>query len=603
MRGVILMLLFAVLCISFVSKGQIMRRISTNESLTLEQKVEVAKDLIERKQYYPAYKMYLDIYESSPDEKSIYQLAELSRKLNYYQKSSSYYKQLTKFPEYPLALFYLAEMNLFSGNYSEAEQLFQQFIRQYPQAAEVNDAKNYLDLIENALNIKQQPIDAAINLIPDTRNTTAAVIAGTDIYYSQPIEIKVSEKLKRTYYNLVYDTLYALRIMQGQVSQNNINGSQVMELEEDDHYNVANPAFTSDQDRMYFTQCNLIEDEPCKIYYTDKRSSGWSKPRALGEQINMPGTNNKDVSVFYADGAEHIIFSSDRAGGNGGYDIWYSRKESKFESPVHLSSNINTEKDERSPYILFDSLFFSSEGHAGLGGFDIYKTEFLYPTFDGEVNNIGYPINSAANDLYYFTTDYYNAYFTSNRNTGCCNELFQANIRKSEQIKAPEIDEPVAVVPKDIGEDEPDVNEEIVVSNEPAITVETPTKEPPAPQEFKEEESPTAFIPQKNVLFPPVMTYTEFRSLLSKNPTLVGDVLLKVQIGAYRNPPYGYFAKIKTFEIVTENHDNLTKFLTGNYYNLVEAEKRRTEAVRAGINDAFIAVYYNGQRVSILRKM
>ena len=63
------------------------------------------------------------------------------------------------------------------------------------------------------------------------------------------------------------------------------------------------------------------------------------------------------------------------------------------------------------------------------------------------------------------------------------------------------------------------------------------------------------------------------------------------------------FAKIKTFEIVTENHDNLTKFLTGNYYNLVEAEKRRTEAVRAGINDAFIAVYYNGQRVSILRKM
>jgi outer membrane protein OmpA-like peptidoglycan-associated protein len=93
-----------------------------------------------------------------------------------------------------------------------------------------------------------------------------------------------------------------------------------------------------------------------------------------------------------------LFFASNRPGGQGGKDIWYSvlDADSKWKQPVNLGKNINTEGDEMSPFIYFDgrTLYFSSDGHTGMGGFDIYTTKMNSDSSWTEPENLGYPVNT-----------------------------------------------------------------------------------------------------------------------------------------------------------------------------------------------------------------
>lgn len=118
-----------------------------------------------------------------------------------------------------------------------------------------------------------------------------------------------------------------------------------------------------------------------------------------------------------------IVFASARAGGFGGYDLYLTyRIKNQWSKPINLGSNVNTAYDEISPFITNDGkqLYFSSNRPQSLGGFDVFQCSFN--TEDnawGNVQNMGIPINSAANDSYYYiNNDGYSAYFTSDRKSG-----------------------------------------------------------------------------------------------------------------------------------------------------------------------------------------
>jgi outer membrane protein OmpA-like peptidoglycan-associated protein len=131
----------------------------------------------------------------------------------------------------------------------------------------------------------------------------------------------------------------------------------------------------------------------------------WSKPKRLPKSITTRGTRETSI-VFTSDG-RRVYFISDRDGGFGGKDIWTSQRDERgrWGQPVNLGATVNTEFDEESLYIAPDnqSLYFSSQGHNSMGGFDIFKTVYRNGRWT-QPQNLGYPVNTPGDDLFLVMT-------------------------------------------------------------------------------------------------------------------------------------------------------------------------------------------------------
>ena len=128
----------------------------------------------------------------------------------------------------------------------------------------------------------------------------------------------------------------------------------------------------------------------------------WGKPRKLPRALRSRGTQETSI-VFTSDG-NRAYFISDRPDGFGGKDIWTSGRNDRgrWSEPVNLGSTVNTEYDEESLYLAPDdvTLYFSSQGHNSMGGFDIFRTVFSNGRWT-RPENLGYPVNSPADDLFF----------------------------------------------------------------------------------------------------------------------------------------------------------------------------------------------------------
>jgi hypothetical protein len=186
-----------------------------------------------------------------------------------------------------------------------------------------------------------------------------------------------------------------------------------------------NGSFTQDGNRFYFTQCDIIEGKPqCAIYLMENLGDGqWSKPTILPDYINPDEANTTHPIVVTSDDQEILYFASNRKGGKGGLDLWYttrpadSRSSSSFTLPKNLGRNVNSIGDEISPFYHkpTGTLYFSSNGRVSAGGLDIFKSKGEKLQWE-VAQNLGFPINSAADDLYYTISEAHGGgYFVSNR--------------------------------------------------------------------------------------------------------------------------------------------------------------------------------------------
>ncbi|KOY85655.1 hypothetical protein AD998_05365 [bacterium 336/3] len=136
------------------------------------------------------------------------------------------------------------------------------------------------------------------------------------------------------------------------------------------------------------------------IYYSEKKTEGWTDPKDMGNRVN---SKYREPSISITHDGKTIYFSSDRPNGLGGLDIYKSTKNEKGEwgEPVNLGPTINTPYDEDSPFIHNETtLYFSSQGHTSMGGYDIFVTKSENNQW-GKPENLGYPINTADDDIYY----------------------------------------------------------------------------------------------------------------------------------------------------------------------------------------------------------
>lgn len=177
---------------------------------------------------------------------------------------------------------------------------------------------------------------------------------------------------------------------------------------------------TADGKTIYFTACSRIDTYGrCDIYESQFINEKWTKPVNLGPQVNSESWESQPA--ISSDGRQ-LFFVSNRTGGFGKKDIWVSYKNAKgkWTQAQNLGKEINTPKDDISPFLHWDNqtLYFSSKGYVGMGGFDIYMSRLNLQGVWSKVKNIGYPINSPSDEnslivakdgrTAYFASSYFN---------------------------------------------------------------------------------------------------------------------------------------------------------------------------------------------------
>ena len=207
------------------------------------------------------------------------------------------------------------------------------------------------------------------------------------------------------------------------------------------NFNNTHLALSRDGRTMFFTRIQMVGTEitSSKLMVSYKKDSGWS---AANE---VPGLNGewsvKHPAVGQLFGNDVLFFVSDMEGGEGNFDIFYAdiKNDGTFSSPVNLGKTINTSGDELSPYYYEGTLYFSTNGHPTIGGFDVY-----YTLWDGEnwsePENMGLGYNSSYDDIFFtMATEGGRGYFVSNRpvegkkkliSETCCDDIFEFNIRE-----------------------------------------------------------------------------------------------------------------------------------------------------------------------------
>lgn len=205
--------------------------------------------------------------------------------------------------------------------------------------------------------------------------------------------------------------------------------------EKDTH--TANITLTADGKRAYFTRCLYSNYKlRCDIWMSNLQKNRWSKARKLSQPLNNDrvSTTQPYVTTDSISGYDLLYFSSDRPGGMGGMDLWFCIvKEGIPQQPVNLGSIINTPGDEITPFyhLPTGTLYFSSDWHYGLGGFDIFRTQGALSSWK-KPENSGSPLNTGANDFFFVIGSEGESFLTSNRagsmtfrEATCCNDIYQ----------------------------------------------------------------------------------------------------------------------------------------------------------------------------------
>ncbi|AYB31742.1 OmpA family protein [Chryseolinea soli] len=183
-------------------------------------------------------------------------------------------------------------------------------------------------------------------------------------------------------------------------------------------YHDSNLALSADGSTLF-----IFKDEGGgDIFYCERQPTGeFSEPVALPGIIN---SSFEEKSITISKDEKTLYFSSNRPGGFGGLDIYRATKDSKGEwtNVKNMGPKINTDLDDDGPFIDYDlvTLYFSSKGRKGMGGFDVFKSTFDLKTNEwSEPENLGYPINTPDDDIYFVASkDGKRAYYSSVREDG-----------------------------------------------------------------------------------------------------------------------------------------------------------------------------------------
>ena len=405
--------------------------------------VKNGDDLIEQyKDYYGASLWYKKaLKQDSTVLETVFKYAEALRGYNDYDKAEAKYYYIYKKDRgklYPLAPYWYAMMQKYNGKYSAAKKSFKRSKRYF-----TRDRKGYyylkimneLKSCEEALKIIKDSIPVDIKNLGNDINTYNSELGGTLLNDSTIIYSSLRDEKMKSDYIITDTSLYLIRLFKGSKNGDVWKLDSVLsEKINEPNFNIANGSLNPKGNTFYYTKCDRSYN--CDIYAIKYSEDKWETPFEV-KALNIEGYTSTQPSITEIENKEVIFFSSNRPGGKGQMDIWYSRKDDfgKFMPPANLGELVNTIEDEITPFYnpKDTSLHFSSNWHFGLGGFDIFKSKYELNTFV-KPKNLGFPINTSTNDFYYNIRNK-TALITSNRKGAltkkgetCCNDIWTYTI-------------------------------------------------------------------------------------------------------------------------------------------------------------------------------
>lgn len=324
-------------------------------------------------------------------------IAQAYSDLELYDSSIVYYKKATEIDKdfFPNAYMIIAKLSYMTGKYSDAVS-YQELYYHHPKLSDFQKLKAELDLVlyREALELYNNPVPfTPVNLGANINSnyseySPAMTIDDSTMIFTRKIPSLNNKKEQE-------DFLQSHKLQDGQWTK-----AEPLPGEINTPNNEGAHTISADGKIIYFTACNRSDGYgSCDIYRSYKIGNMWTKAQNVKELNSETWDSQPSLS---ADG-KTIYFASAR-GGN--MDIYVSRllSNEKWDKPVKMPNNINTAKSELTPFIHPDgkTLFFASDGHGGMGKYDIFYSKKINDTLWSDPVNIGYPINTNKDDAFLF---------------------------------------------------------------------------------------------------------------------------------------------------------------------------------------------------------
>lgn len=408
-------------------------------TLSAQHKYTLEADLaFEAQQYAHAIELYKKAATKEKDrkikEEMTFKMAECYRMMGEWARAESYYSRAIKRRyEDPIAILYMADCIKAQGRYEDAMIEYDNYRQKAPTDSRgtrgVQSCKDAIEMIQNPTRyelVNMREFNSKFNdFAPawgDKEQTTILFTSSRDESTGKDFDGWTGQNFADLY--MSQQERKKGKTTRGKATDAEPAWSVPVPLDEMINTGADEGVATIDErgNILYFTRCNREKrsDVRCRIYMSRKKGKSWGEAEELPFDLDSLASIGQPTLID----ENTMIFAADMEGGFGGRDLWvstYDKRGRKWGKPVNLGPKVNTEGDERYPVMHKDGyLYFTSDGHPGLGGWDLFKSKRNDDGSFGEAENLGAPINSHADDfaLIFKGDDDKYGYMSSNRPGG-----------------------------------------------------------------------------------------------------------------------------------------------------------------------------------------
>ena len=383
-----------------------------------------ARALYASGEYHAASRIYRDLYRSTPRGQDAlrgvisFEMAENHRHLNQSAPAITAYGNAIRFG-YPDTTMFLhhAKMLHREGSYAPAVDAYHAYLQMRPDDESGLNGIRGIGLAQEWLRNPTRYVVQRMDLFNSRHAEYSPMLAHNDgvLYFTSSREAAQGEE-KSAVTGMKYNDLF--------IAQKNSRGEwqkpQRLESQINTEVDEGTPSITRDGEKMYYTSSGVNADHPATTaIYLSRRINGiWTAGRPL--QLVVGDSLSVFAHPAVSPTGRWLYFVSDMPSGEGGKDIWrlFITQTGEMLHAENLGPEINTPGDELFPYMRNDStLYFSSDGHPGMGGLDLFKATYTRVSDRWLIRNLQSPLNTPADDFgITFAQEGEHGFFSSNRN-------------------------------------------------------------------------------------------------------------------------------------------------------------------------------------------